>query len=137
MQLPGTQADVVLKRCRQVLRDHRGAAKALGIVLDYGLPELRSLFEQSKCCRWCKLPVAFDAHVDHLHPLARGGAMAYYNLAISCSRCNRLRGQLSEAETLELIEFLGGLHPVARADLERRLLAGGERYARGRKRDAG
>jgi 5-methylcytosine-specific restriction endonuclease McrA len=127
----------VLTRCRRILNDHRAKAKPLGIVLDYDAQDLRKLVESSPCCRWCRLPVGFDFHVDHIHPLARGGAMALYNLCISCSRCNRLRGKLTEAETLETLEFLNGLHPTAREDLEARLLAGGPaRYAR-RRRPAG
>jgi hypothetical protein len=66
---------------------------------------------------------------DHLHPIARGGRFAVWNTTIACSRCNQLRGLLTEAETLELREFLEGLHPVARQDIERRLHAGGQRYA--------
>jgi hypothetical protein len=134
MKLPGTQADAFVKRCRKILSNHRAAAKPLGLVLDYGVPELRQLVESSKCCRWCHLPVAFDFHIDHVHPLARGGAMALYNLCVSCSRCNQLRGKLLEGETEALLEFLEGQHPVAREDLEARLLAGGPaRYARGRR----
>jgi hypothetical protein len=134
MKATTTQADAIVKRCREVLHKHKAAAKALGLALDYGLAELRQLVESSPCCRWCKLPVAFDFHVDHVHPLARGGAMAFYNLCIACSRCNTLRGKLLEGETEELLEFLEGLHPVARDDLEARLLAGGPaRYARGRR----
>jgi 5-methylcytosine-specific restriction endonuclease McrA len=133
MKLPVSQADALTARCRRILRDHKAMAKPRGIVLDYGVNELRTMLESSPCCRWCRLPVGFaDLNVDHVHPLARGGAIALYNLCIACSRCNRLRSMLTEAETLELLEFLNGLHPAARQDLERRLLAGGERYARGR-----
>jgi hypothetical protein len=71
-----------------------------------------------------------------LQPIARGGRFALWNTTIACSRCNQLRGQLTEAETLELLEFLEGLHPVAREDLERRLLGGGTVYAGGKKTTA-
>jgi hypothetical protein len=47
-----------------------------------------------------------------------------------CRRCQSLKGQLTGAEMQFLREFLEGLHPVARADVERRLLSGGKRYAR-------
>jgi hypothetical protein len=133
MKLPVSQADAILVRCRRILKDHQAKARAIGRALDYGLPQLRELVESSPCCRWCRLPVGFDFHCDHVHLLARGGAMALYNLTISCSRCNRLRGVLTEAEMLELLVFLDGLHPTAQEDLERRLLAGGERYARRRR----
>jgi hypothetical protein len=124
-----TQADGLRVLVRRTLAHHKARARALGQVLDYTEADLRRLVEASPCCRWCRLPVAFDLQLDHVHPIARGGPYALHNLCVSCSRCNRLRGMLSEAETLQLLEFLEGLHPVARQDLERRLLAGGRRYA--------
>jgi hypothetical protein len=48
-------------------------------------------------------------------------------------RCNCLKGQLTEAEFRELPTFLALLHPIARQDLEHRLLAGGKRYGASRK----
>jgi hypothetical protein len=48
-----------------------------------------------------------------------------------------MKGQLTEAEFLELLSFLAGLHPAARQDLERRLIAGGSRYARPQSRSNG
>ena len=125
-----TQAGALLARCRRLLAAHRCRAKAVGQVLDYDLDDLRRLIESSPCCRWCRLPVGFDLQLDHLHPIGRGGQFALYNLCIACGRCNRLRGMLTEAETLHLLEFLGDIGPVARADLERRLLAGAKRYGK-------
>jgi hypothetical protein len=69
-----------------------------------------------------------------LRPIARGGRFGLWNTTCACSRCNQLRGLLTEGETEELREFLGGLHPVAREDIERRLLAGGRVFARGRRK---
>jgi hypothetical protein len=73
--------------------------------------------------------VAFDLELDHLQPTSRGGVFTLDNLCISCARCNQLRGMLTEAETVALLAFLEGLHPAARQDVERHLLAGGKRYA--------
>ena len=40
-------------------------------------------------CYWCRAHVAGeDAHVDHIQPLARGGAHRIDNLCISCQPCN-------------------------------------------------
>jgi 5-methylcytosine-specific restriction endonuclease McrA len=129
MNLPDTQIGAVEGLARRALARHKAAAKSLGQVLDYTAADLVQLVEANPCCRWCRLPVGFDLHLDHLHPIARGGKFALYNLCVSCSRCNRLKGCLTGAEMEFLREFLDGLHPSAREDIERRLLAGGKRYA--------
>ena len=130
-----TQVDALMARARRLLHDHRTRAREVGLQLDYSLSDLRRLLESNPLCHWCKLPVDFALTLDHLHPIARGGQHALHNLCVSCTRCNALRGMLTEAETLELLEFLGSLPPLARQDLERRLLAGGQRYQRRRRHD--
>ena len=128
------QADAALARARRLLHDHRARAKKDGAVLDYTLADVRQLLESSACCTYCGLPVTWDAQLDHRQPIARGGRHALDNLAVCCARCNSLKGQLMESEFRELLTLLASLHPAARSDLERRLLAGGTRYAQGRLR---
>jgi 5-methylcytosine-specific restriction endonuclease McrA len=127
---PRTQADALLSRARRLLSDHRTRAKRDGAELDYSLHDLRQLLATSPTCTYCRAPVAFDAQLDHRTPIARGGRHALDNLVVCCARCNQLKGQLTEAEFDELLGLLALLHPAARADLERRLLSGGRRYAR-------
>jgi 5-methylcytosine-specific restriction endonuclease McrA len=129
MKLPTSQTDAVMARCRKAYYSHQNRARANGTLIDYEIEGLRQLVSENPLCHWCRLPVAFDFQFDHLYPVARGGSLCLWNLTVSCSRCNSLRGQLLESETMELLEFLRGLHPIARADLERRLLAGAKRYA--------
>jgi hypothetical protein len=52
------------------------------------------------------------------------------NLAAFCSRCNSMKGMLSEAEFWELLTLSGLLHRAAHHELEVRLLAGGRRHSR-------
>jgi 5-methylcytosine-specific restriction endonuclease McrA len=49
-------------------------------------------------CVYCATPLAVHtATLDHVHPLARGGAHAAENLVAACAPCNRLKGdQLPE-----------------------------------------
>jgi hypothetical protein len=129
MNITTTQAEALDVRVRRALSHHKAAAKSLGQVLDYTAADLVQLVEANPLCRWCRLPVGFDLHLDHLQPIARGGKFAFHNLCVSCSRDNRLKGQLTGAEMEFLMEFLDGLHPAAKEDIERRLLAGGKRYA--------
>jgi 5-methylcytosine-specific restriction endonuclease McrA len=118
-----------LARARRLLGDHRTRAKRDGAILDYGLAELRQLLAAAPLCAYCRQPVAWDASLDHITPTSRGGAHALHNLAVCCARCNGIKGSLTGAEMEFLLEFLADLHPTARQDLERRLLAGGCRYA--------
>jgi 5-methylcytosine-specific restriction endonuclease McrA len=44
----------------------------------------------SVSCYWCKKKTSISQrHLDHIIPLARGGADAVGNLCVSCVRCNR------------------------------------------------
>jgi 5-methylcytosine-specific restriction endonuclease McrA len=131
-QLP-TQADAMLTRARRLLSDHRTRAKKDGAALDYGLDDLRRLLAEHPLCDYCRLPLSFAASLDHRQPIGRGGRHAFGNLAVCCTRCNRMKGQLTEGEFRELLTLLALLHPVACQDLKRRLLAGGQRYGRGRR----
>jgi hypothetical protein len=94
-----------------------------------GLWTFADCSRRSPLCEYCRAPVSFAVSLDHADPIARGGTLALDNLAVSCERCNSLKGMLTEAEFRELLTFLALLHPLARTDLERRLLAGSARYA--------
>ena len=46
-------------------------------------------------CVYCAAPLGLDdATLDHVYPLAKGGAHAIGNLVAACGRCNRLKGDL-------------------------------------------
>lgn len=52
--------------------------------------------EQEGRCTYCGISVyfevPFDVHVDHIHPLIRGGTNWPDNLAIACQHCNDSKG---------------------------------------------
>ncbi|HEY7308307.1 MAG TPA: HNH endonuclease [Gemmataceae bacterium] len=130
-----TQADAALARARRLVHDHKTRASKDGQTLNYGLPELLELLTASPCCCFCKMPTGWDVSLDHKTPTSRGGKDALENLAVACRRCNGIKGALTEGEFRELLTTLALMHPAARQDLERRLLAGAARYAgrRGRR----
>jgi hypothetical protein len=104
-------------------------ARGDGQQLDYDTAALVRLARSTVQCAWCKMPVAWDFHFDHVQPPSRGGKHCLSNLVVSCGRCNQLKGQLTGGEFMSLLTLLRQLHPTAAADLRRRLLAGGRRYA--------
>lgn len=133
MKLPATQADALLIRARRLLHDHQTRARKDGAQLDYGLHDVIQLLRASPCCRWCRMPVGYgDVSLDHVLPISRNGRHVLSNLAVICTRCNSLKGCLTGSEFEALLQLLDRLHPIARQDLERRLLAGGKRYGAGR-----
>ena len=50
-------------------------------------------------CVYCAAVLEFDfATLDHVHPLARGGAHTPGNVVLACARCNRLKGDMLPTE---------------------------------------
>ena len=50
-------------------------------------------------CVYCAAPLDFElATLDHVHPLAHGGAHVPGNVVSACPRCNRLKGDLLPTE---------------------------------------
>jgi 5-methylcytosine-specific restriction endonuclease McrA len=50
-------------------------------------------------CVYCATPLEFaTATLDHVYPLAHGGAHTLGNLVAACPPCNRLKGQLLPVE---------------------------------------
>ena len=46
-------------------------------------------------CVYCAVPLILEnATLDHVYPLARGGAHAPGNIVTACGRCNRLKGDM-------------------------------------------
>jgi 5-methylcytosine-specific restriction endonuclease McrA len=131
MKLP-TQADALTRRARKLLSTHMSRAKRDGQVIDYTVADLMALLAENPLCHYCSLPCGWDVSIDHRIPTSRGGRHCFANLAPCCPRCNRVKGMLTASEFVDLRAFLGGLHPAAGMDIERRLLAGGEIYAKGR-----
>jgi len=126
-----TQAALLRRLARGALARHRHRAAAVGQVLSYGQAELEALAAAAKTCCYCKAALGFDLQFDHRTPTSRpGGDFALSNLVVCCRRCNLLKGQLDAGEFRLLRELLAKLHPAAAEDLQRRLLAGGQRYSR-------
>jgi 5-methylcytosine-specific restriction endonuclease McrA len=61
-------------------------------------------------CYYCGKPKLFgrSAHVDHLTPLAKGGADSLDNLVLACARCNTQKSSsnLEEYITRRLLQLL-------------------------------
>jgi 5-methylcytosine-specific restriction endonuclease McrA len=50
-------------------------------------------------CVYCAAPLEFSiATLDHVYPLAHGGAHTPGNVVAACTRCNRLKGDMLPGE---------------------------------------
>ena len=57
------------------------------------LNDVKHIGERQKWkCHWCGKPTKNKYHIDHIKPLANGGANSPSNLAVACASCNRQKG---------------------------------------------
>lgn len=61
--------------------------------------DIITLYEQSEDrCMYCGIRLFGEYHLDHIHPLSRGGTNWPENLAIACVRCNTSKNDRTLAE---------------------------------------
>ncbi len=77
-----------MRRVRHILPGEEKRAIKLAAMRDCG-----------RRCVYCAAPLEFaHATLDHVHPLARGGAHAPGNLVAACPPCNRLKADMLPTE---------------------------------------
>ena len=76
--------------------------------VEVSVDQLVTLITSATACAYCHGPLdEFGYAIDHVVPLASGGAHEPGNLAVACKPCNRARQSLSASE------FKAWLHGVA------------------------
>lgn len=60
---------------------------------------LKSLKYCYYCQSYCDRP-----HIEHIHPISKGGTSDEPNLTTSCGRCNSLKGVFSTSELLDRVK---------------------------------
>lgn len=78
-------------RARSYVHNSRGRSAGVGgsIAADDVRHHLHS---QKGRCYWCGTPVADAFEIDHVVPLSRGGPNEPDNIVVSCTPCNRSKG---------------------------------------------
>jgi 5-methylcytosine-specific restriction endonuclease McrA len=56
-------------------------------------------YQDGKCV-YCRADIRDGFHVDHKHPVSRGGTNAKSNLQLTCARCNMVKGAMTHEEFL-------------------------------------
>lgn len=76
-------------RLRTTLRKRK--LEASGVVTAEDVK--RQLASQGGKCYWCQSPIQGNAyHVDHIFPIAKGGAHTPGNICCACAHCNHSKG---------------------------------------------
>lgn len=61
-----------------------------------------------KCC-YCRDPLTFKASTtEHKQPKSKGGGHSKQNIAASCARCNRAKGDIQDAKFQKIIKHPEG-----------------------------
>ena len=90
---------VTLARVPRGLSRKWHRARAVGRLAAKRALKLAALRDCGRRCVYCaKLLVPELATLDHVYPLAHGGAHTLGNLVAACGRCNRMKGELLPVE---------------------------------------
>jgi 5-methylcytosine-specific restriction endonuclease McrA len=94
---------------RSAYESKRRAAKALSAIECAGVNEYFQKIKSSKSvnCYYCGSAVSGSvSHIDHMVPLARGGAHRVENLCVACPSCNLRKGKKTHIEFLNCGQML-------------------------------
>lgn len=84
-------------KVRSYVRNRRAKLRAApGTHSDMDIQQLWRV--QRGRCAYCKTDLVGGFHVDHIHPVSRGGSNWPANLQLCCDPCNRRKGARDPAE---------------------------------------
>lgn len=82
---------------RSSVRNRRARIQGIGGV--HGKKDIDLLFKnQNGFCVTCRVDLSLGFHVDHIHPVSRGGSNGPENLQLLCSSCNQSKRDLTMDE---------------------------------------
>ena len=85
--------------------------------------------ESSKVCPYCHKPIdPLDYSIDHKTPKNRGGPNDLSNLQLIDKKCNMVKGDLTDEEFKQLMEFLQD-KPIIYDNLYKRLRMSGFKFS--------
>jgi len=94
-----------LDKCRIYVQNRRALRIANGGKLSSELPDKLYKLQKGKCA-CCGLPLGDDYHMDHIMPLALGGANEDWNIQLLRQRCNNQKSVKHPVDFMVLRGFL-------------------------------
>jgi len=83
----------------------RRAFKKLGH--SFTLEQVINMMNQASICEYCHKPIApLDYSIDHKIPLNKGGTNDISNLHLICIKCNKVKGDLTDEQFKDLMNYL-------------------------------
>lgn len=73
---------------RAIRSGYKARRRAIELAGDSSADIAKWLAQQDMTCRWCGIDCETAYHIDHVHPLSKGGLHVVSNLCISCPTCN-------------------------------------------------
>jgi len=92
-------------RVRQAQRNRRLKDRSDGSITVDAINEMGE--RQGWMCVYCDVPIRDEFHIDHIHPVSRGGAHSIRNIQLLCAPCNLRKHTKThdEYKTFELLEI--------------------------------
>ncbi len=88
-------------------RASRNKGRRRGAEGKFTVEDIRALFDaQRGKCAYCKTSIKSGYHIDHIHPIAKGGTNWPKNLQLTCQRCNHVK---SAKDPVEFAREIGRL----------------------------
>lgn len=76
-------------RVREIKRNYKHKRRQIEKSSSLSTKDFKSWVDsQEKVCKYCGVCCQSNYHVDHMHPLSKGGQHSLDNLAIACPTCN-------------------------------------------------
>jgi hypothetical protein len=119
-----------MQRTGAAIKNHHARALKVKAKVGYTLDDVRNLVRLyvGKPCPYCGERIhTRNFSLDHAAPIVVGGEWDLANLAVTCVRCNKLKGRMLPAEMRGLMILLKAFTPEGRRDVTMRLLMGGSR----------
>ena len=87
--------------------------------------EVLAMMQQNSVCPYCNKQIPpLDFSIDHKIPKNRGGTNSLDNLHLVCIKCTKVKGDLTDEEFRQLINFLKD-NPIIYENLYKRLRMAG------------
>ena len=89
----------------------------------FNAPTKRNIFVRDEyTCQYCGCKVSLTTGtLDHVHPLARGGANAISNIVCACKKCNNNKADMMPSEFEKWVDRKTGAHGYPLMNLPRPL----------------